>query len=100
MIYVWSDALPDDLTDEIVPGVVSKVTTTKEEIAQDVCREGRVTTRGVVERLDISRKHAWEVLSELKDQGVVKVVQNPDDGRVNDYEYISGTIRRSVDLGL
>lgn len=98
-VYVWSAALPDHLTDEHVRGVISTVTALKEKIEQYVRDEGRVTTKQVVKYFDASRTHAYNVLQELAEQGVVSVSKGTGYNGADEYHYMSGSLGPSVDLG-
>lgn len=98
-VYVWSSALPDTLTDDTVPGVISRVTDLKDEIQQYVRREKVVTKKQVAETVDTAGSHAYEVLQELLDQGIVTVSKGTGYYGADEYQYVSGKITRSVDLG-
>lgn len=98
-VYVWSSAIPDSLTDEVVPGVISQVTTTKQNIEQFVRREKTVTKKQAAEQLGVSPTHSYNVLKELADQGVVEIWKGTGDYGADEYTYVSGAIQRSVDLG-
>lgn len=98
-VYVWSSALPDSLTDRVVPGVISRLTDLKDEIEQYVRREGTVTKKQVVEEVDTGESYAYEVLQELAEQGIVTVSKGTGYYGADEYQYVSGTLSPSVDLG-
>ena len=99
MVYVWSSALPDSLTDSIVSGVISRVTDLKDEIEQYVRREGTVTKKQVAEAVDTGDSYAYEVLQELAEQGIVTVSKGTGYYGADEYQYVSGTLSPSVELG-
>lgn len=98
-VYVWSAALPEPLTDEVVPGVISRVTDLKAEIKQHVLREGTVTKKEVAEEVDTAPSYAYEVLQELAEQGIVEISEGTGAYGAHEYIYVSGTLLPSVDLG-
>lgn len=98
-VYVWSDALSDSLTDDVVPGVISQATDLKDEIAQYLRREKAVTKKQVAEEVNISPTYAYEVLQKMADQGVVTISKGTGYYGADEYTYVAGTVQRSVDLG-
>lgn len=98
-VYVWSSALSDSLTDSVVPGVIKRVTDLKDEIEQYVRREGTVTKKQVAEEVDTGDSYAYEVLQELAEQGIVTVSKGTGYYGADEYQYVSGTLSPSVDLG-
>lgn len=99
IVYVWSSALPDSLTDRVVPGVISRITDLKDEIEQLVRRKGVVTNRDVVDELGASKTYAYDTLQEMAEQSVVEISERTGDRNANEYHYIDGELSRSVDLG-
>ena len=98
-VYVWSDALPDSLVDETVPGVVGRVTENKDRIAEFLRRQGTVTRRETEEACGTGRTHTYEVLNELVEQGLATVSEYTGPNNAHEYHSVPGVLRPSVNLG-
>lgn len=62
IVYVWSDVLPESLTDTTLDTSFSWVTDKKEEILEMVQMQGTVTAREVVDKLDGDKSYAIDCL--------------------------------------
>lgn len=100
-VYVLTDAIPEELVDETVPGITSgKVTESMREIEKYVRNHSPATTTEVAENVDASRKHILDVLGRMADQDIVTVETAEKQNEPNVYTYEGGKLRRSIDLGL
>jgi biotin operon repressor len=99
-VYVLTSVLPEEVVDEKVPGVVRRVTKTQRKLEELVAEsDGPVTGREVEEELEISRRHALELLDELSDAGITSKSEGTGKYGATEYIYTSGSLKPAVDLG-
>lgn len=99
IVYAFTDAIPEELVDETVPGVTGTVTQKKREIEEYVRGNSPVTTTDIVENVTSSRKHVLDTLGEMEEQGLVSKSVEARGSRIHVYHYEGGTFRRPVNLG-
>lgn len=106
-VYVWTNVLPRQLVDAIVPGVGDSVTDLMKSIEDYIRENSPVTARQVADDVDVpedhvsdsvSKKHVLEVFGRLEDQGVVVIRKGEAAYGADLCEYIEGELRRVVDL--
>jgi hypothetical protein len=99
VVYVWTDAIPPHMVDEQVPGVVSKITDTKQEIVRYVSDESVATSTEVAEHADCTKQHALDVLSTMVSQGIAEQCDEKGPYGAYRYRYLSGGLELEVELG-
>jgi len=98
-VYVWSAALPDSLTDEVLTTAYTNVTEMRKEIAEYVRgSETPVTNLDIREEFGVVRKTAWESLTMMVDQGIATVSKGTGTDGADEYEYTEGELRTTVEF--
>ena len=101
IVYCWSDAIPEGMTDTVVDGVSHKGKKLKKDMAEALKKDGgQMTTRDIAEEIDASTSSVSKYKDELIEEGVIEVEcgkgPNPDK-----YEYLSGEASLyDIDIGL
>lgn len=105
IVFGWTDTIPDDLVDFRARGLVERLTGEGQLSGArvDVERfvresDGSVTKSMVAEEVGISDEHAWRVLGEMEEHGIVERSPRTGPHGADEYEYQSGTLGPTVDL--
>jgi hypothetical protein len=101
VVYCWSDAIPEGMTDTVVDGVSHKGKEAKGKMVEALRQDGdSMTTNEIFEEIDVSQSTVNLYKQELIDEGVIEV----DKGKgphPDSYRYISGETRLyEIDIGL
>ena len=98
-VYAMTDAIPEQMVDERVPGVTGEVTDKKREIEEYVRENSPVTTTEVVKSVESSRPHVIDTLRQMEEQGVVTKSAGTGPNGADVYRYEGGSFRQPIDLG-
>jgi hypothetical protein len=101
IVYCWSDAIPEEMTDSVVDGVSHKGKKLKKDMAEALRKDGgQMTTGDIAEEIDASTSSVSKYRDELIEEGVIEVDcgKGPNPDR---YEYLSGEASLyDIDIGL
>jgi len=98
IVYVWSSALPDRLTDVQLGVALRRITPKKEAILEAVEERGTATRREVQQEVGSSKSYTKGCLDEMADQGVLRRHESLGKNGADVYEYISGEYTPSVTI--
>ncbi|WP_147270890.1 DEAD/DEAH box helicase family protein [Haloplanus salinus] len=104
IVYVWTDAIPEDMVDHRISGVRLYRGKKRDAIANYVYETDEpVTKKEVVTALrddldGLTDKYVWQVLSQMADQGVVSRSKGTGPYGADEYEYRAGKLEPSIDL--
>lgn len=107
IVYVWTNVIPHQLVDVVVPGVGASVTGLMRSIEGYIRENSPVTAQQVADGVcvpedhtsdSVSKKHVLEVFGRLEDQGVVVIRKGEGAYGADLCEYIEGELGRVVDL--
>jgi hypothetical protein len=98
-VFVHTDAAPEGFVDIEAPGVEWLATDLQREILTELSDRPTATTREIAEAVDCSRKHVWDTLSELADEGHVTRTDGTGEHGADEYR-ADGVVDALVSLGV
>jgi hypothetical protein len=98
-VFVHTDAAPEGFVDIETPGVEWLATDLQREILTELSDRPTATTREIAEAVDCSRKHVWDTLAELADEGHVTRTDGTGEHGADEYR-ADGVVDALVSLGV
>lgn len=90
IVYVWTDAIPERMVDEQVPGVLSRDAPRRTQIKNYLFENQEPTTyRELSERFDVSKPYVIKVCEDLEERGKLRISRGTGFFGANEVVYTS-----------
>ena len=90
IVYVWTDAIPEGMVDEQVPGVLSRDAPKRAQIKSYLFEKREPTTyRKLSEKFDVSKPYVIEVCEDLEKRGKLRISRGTGFAGADEVRYTS-----------
>jgi hypothetical protein len=98
LVYVWSDACPDSLTDEVLTTSFKSVTPKRENIIKELQKQSFQTTRELSESVGVDKTTAYRCMKMCEEYDAVTKREETGADEADEWRWTGGNIRTLVEL--